>query len=236
MVDVPHHGHDRRPRFQVALSILFFNRVFVVTVLLLANRGAPELIEEHFDLGEVEALIDGHHEPEVLECGPDDLSGGHVDEVGQLRYGQEFVYTNDFPLSFLLLARLLLGGLALLFGRCGSLTTALLPSALELRHHPLDVLLDGALIDTLALFALPLPLAPLAIRGVPLRLDADLSSRSGGRRRLGSANHPGWSLGRSLPCRLRAFRRRGFRSGFRRFGNGWLRLSASASASASSST
>src|SRR5690606_36456320 len=87
-------GHHWRPRMQVFRAVLLLLLLRLDTVLLLTDRLEAELVEQQLDLVEVEALIDGDHQPEVLESGRDDLRWRHIDHLGDLRHGEELVHPN----------------------------------------------------------------------------------------------------------------------------------------------
>ena len=204
VVHVTHDRHHGGSRLQILWRVLL-DRVFLLdAVLLLTHRGEVELIQEQLDVIEVEPLIDGDHEAEVLERGADDLGGGHVHQLRQLGDREELVHANGRPLALLLLTCLFLGSLALLLRGRGSFATALLATALELSHDPLDVLLDRALIDALALLAfLFLALPPLAVGRISLRLHAHLPAGTGADSRLGPADDTSRPLGRGPANGLR---------------------------------
>ena len=85
VVDVPHDRDHRGSGQEVPRAINRFLLDLFSGVLGLPNSREVELLQKQLDLVEVQALIDGDHQPHVLEGGPDDLGGGDVDELGRAR-------------------------------------------------------------------------------------------------------------------------------------------------------
>src|SRR5229473_1744259 len=186
VVDVAHDRDHRRARLEIAHLLLgrFFGRgegILLFPLRLEAEGGGDQL-----DHVEVEALVDRHHLPQLLEGEADDLLGGHLQDVRELGHRDELGHAHQRLLALLFVAPLLL----LDFAEARPL---LAPVRSLLRHRPLDrrqragdVLGHRFLIHQrlLALFALLALLAP------PLLLwnRARRGRRDGsGRRRHGAA-------------------------------------------------
>jgi hypothetical protein len=202
-------------------------------VLLLAHRLEVELVQQELDLVEVQALVDGDHQAQVLEGRAHELARRNVDELGKLGHRQELVHPHRLRSSsarwrgFLgPLLHLLAAGTAL------ALAALLLPAAaLELGHDALDVVLHGVLVHAPTALPLLLVLLP-TVRRVAIGLDANLAAGTGAGRRHGAGSRLG---GRTAARRLeapgglgtRGVAARRFRRGFvgglasrRRFGLG----------------
>ncbi len=68
MVYVAHHGDDRRSGHSFGPGRLQLGDLGQIRLVpFLADRGETRRLTDQLDLVEVEPLIDGHHQPEVLE-------------------------------------------------------------------------------------------------------------------------------------------------------------------------
>ncbi len=117
-------------------------------VLFLAHRLEAELARDQLDLVEVEALVDGHHQPEVLEGEGDDLARRDLEDVGQLGDGDELVDADGLLLALRLLAAHRLGFLAPVITTPTAATTG---AATHGAHDARDVRRHLFLIDRAAL-------------------------------------------------------------------------------------
>ena len=63
------------------------------------TRLEAELARDQLDLVEVEALIDGDHQAEILERERDDLRGRHLEDVGELAHRDELVDADELLLD-----------------------------------------------------------------------------------------------------------------------------------------
>src|SRR6266581_2081390 len=115
------------------IARLFLGRLFGRSegILLLALRLEAEGRGDQLDHVEIEALIDRHHLPELLEGEPDDLLGGHLQDVGELGDRDELGHAHQRLLALLLVAPLLLLDLA-------EARTFLAAVRALLRHGPFD--------------------------------------------------------------------------------------------------
>src|SRR5579884_3106538 len=68
-------------------------------IFALANGLEAELAGNELDLVEVEALVDGHHQSEILEGEGHDLGGRHLENLRELADGDELVDANGLPLA-----------------------------------------------------------------------------------------------------------------------------------------
>src|SRR6185369_15029816 len=103
VVDVTHDGDDRRTRLELLGRVgNRRRRVEICGVLLLLHRLESEFTSNQLDLVEVETLVDGDHQAEVLERETDDLNGRSLENLSQLVDGDEFVdsYRLLFALGF----------------------------------------------------------------------------------------------------------------------------------------
>src|SRR6476620_2666185 len=96
MVDVTHDRNDRRARLEILrrLDLLFLRASS--GVLLFSYRLKSELTSDQFDLVEIETLVDGDHQAEVLESESNDLRCRHFENAGQLADRDEFVDVTGF--------------------------------------------------------------------------------------------------------------------------------------------
>src|SRR4029077_13594902 len=118
-----------------------------------------EFAGDQLDLVEVEALIDGDHQPEVLEREPDDLDCRGLQDLRELADGDELVDTNCLLLA-LHLGRLLGGKLLTIAAILGATRSAATNWPAHRRHRFSDVRRHCFLIDS----ALPLlPATPPTI-------------------------------------------------------------------------
>ncbi len=67
VIDVAHHGDDRRPGSHALRIRLLDIADHVSAVLVLSDRLVSQLVSDQLDLIEIEPLVDGHHQAEVLE-------------------------------------------------------------------------------------------------------------------------------------------------------------------------
>src|SRR5690606_307418 len=180
----------------------------VGAVLLLTDGAITELVQQQLDLVEVQPLVDGDHEAEVLERARDDLGRAAADQLGELGDRQEFV---DPDRPRLLCGATLALGLPLQAARRLVPAVATLPgAALQLRHHALDVLLHRLLVYALALL-LALLLLAAAVDRKPLGLDAHLAAGArtrGGRRHRAHRRQPFGDAAGTRPLLRRGLRRR----------------------------
>jgi hypothetical protein len=91
VVDVTHDGHDRRTEDEVLGRVHDLLGPGVGEVLLLAHRLEAELARDQLDLVEVEALVDGDHDAQVLEREAHDLGRRDLEDLRQVRDGDELV-------------------------------------------------------------------------------------------------------------------------------------------------
>src|SRR5690606_23155941 len=167
VVYVTHHRDDRRPGQQILRPVLGDLLLHLGDVLLLTHRLIAELVHQQFDLVEVEPLVDGDHQPEVLEGGGDDLRGRHVNQFGDLRHGQELVDPDSRRLLLADALALLLA--SLLRGRtlvAAATTAASTASALHRGHGLPEHLVDRLLVDATTLLAILLPAAAAITRRI----------------------------------------------------------------------
>ena len=148
VVNVTHDRDDRRTRHEVFRSIDNLVRFFLDGVFLFLHGLEAELAGDQLDLVEVETLVDGDHQPEMLECEADDFCRGYLQDLREFRDRDEFIDAHSCALT--------LGGCRAerleLFARCGIIeaTTAARRTA-QRRHRLRDVRIDGGLIDRTAL-------------------------------------------------------------------------------------
>src|SRR4030081_2182833 len=103
MIDVTHDGHDRWPRLELFGRVVGSRRGLEIgSVLLLLHGLEAELAGNQLDLVEVEALVDRHHESEVLERKADDLNRGRLQYLRQLADCDELVDANGLFLTLYL--------------------------------------------------------------------------------------------------------------------------------------
>ncbi len=242
MIDVA-HDRDHRGTGPERFGRIHVFRLLVhrTDVLLLAHRLEAELLQQQLDLVEVQSLVHGDHQAEVLERRTHDLRRRDVHELAQLGDRQELGNPDraGLPLGVLSLLLGLLFPFLLDGGLLGPALLALLLAALELGHDALDVFLNGALVHTLLLFPLlALTLLAATVRRVALGLDAHPTPRAGARRRGrrgcpptlggGGIQHPARSAGNSFARgtrrRGRSLRRLGRLRGGRRLRFGHRRL------------
>src|SRR5690606_3459729 len=107
VVHVAHDRHHRRPGHEGALLLHLFGGLAAGGVLLFLHRLVAEPGRDQLDLVEVEALIDGHHQPQLLERELDALGGRHLDQVVGLGDRDELVDPDPglLPLALLLFPR-----------------------------------------------------------------------------------------------------------------------------------
>ena len=72
---------------------------FFRLIRVFANGLEAELAGDQLDLVEVETLVDGDHQPEILEREGDDLGRGDLQNLRKLADGDEFVDANGLPLA-----------------------------------------------------------------------------------------------------------------------------------------
>ena len=98
VVDVAHHGHDRRTRYQVFRFILFG-----VDSLLRIDGDEFDLIAElfghHHQCFCIETLVDRHHQAEV-HAGRNDVGNADIHHRGELADGNELGYLQDTLFAF----------------------------------------------------------------------------------------------------------------------------------------
>ena len=152
VVDVAHDGHDRRPRHQLLRRVRHLLGPHVGRVLLLAHRLEPEFAGDQLDLVEIESLVDGHHQAEVLERERDDLRGRHLEDGSEFGDGDELVDADGLPFALL---RRHACRLEFLAGILGPAHRAAPGGAAHGGHGAPDVGADFTLVDraTLALLA-----------------------------------------------------------------------------------
>ena len=153
VVDVTHDRDDRRTRSGASPARRRRSRPRR-GVLLFLLRVESELARDQFDLVEVEALIDGDHQAEVLERERDDLCGRHLEDVGEFADRDELVDADELLLDlgrggahrFDFFARAVVAGAAAL----GARPAHLAHRARDVRRHRLLIHLAA-----LALLATP---------------------------------------------------------------------------------
>ena len=100
MIDVAHDGDHRWTGAQLVLGVHGdLGRVQIGCVFLFFDSLETELPGDELDLVEVQALIDGDHQPQVLEREPDDLDRGNLENLRQLADGDELVHVNGLLLA-----------------------------------------------------------------------------------------------------------------------------------------
>ena len=155
-------------------------------VLVLPHRLEAERGRDQLDLVEVEPLVHGHHQAQLLERELDDLGGGHLHRAGELGDRDELVHPDPGLLLLPLLRQA--AGLDLAERRLVGAAALAARRALHALERPQDVGLHRVLIHHRALALLAL-LAAAALLGV----GAEGAGRRGltgpalARRRVGSA-------------------------------------------------
>src|SRR2546423_15326030 len=99
MIDVTHDRDDRRPRLHVLRRIRDDGADFLSLILVLADGLEAELSRNDLDLVEVEALVDGDHEAEILEREADDLRGRDLQDLRELTDSDELVDADQLLLT-----------------------------------------------------------------------------------------------------------------------------------------
>ena len=66
---------------------------------MLLDRLESELARDQLDLIEIKPLVDGDHQPEVLESETDDLYCRHLEDLRELAHGDELVHMYGFLLA-----------------------------------------------------------------------------------------------------------------------------------------
>src|SRR5712691_9077707 len=152
MVDVTHDRDDRRARLELFRRVIGgWRGLEIGGVFFLLHCLEAEFAGDQFDLVEVEPLIDGDHQPEVLEREPDDLYGRGLQDLRELADGDELVDTNRLLLA-LHLGGLLGGKLLTIAAILGAARSAATNWPAHRRHRFSDVRRHRFLIDS----ALPL--------------------------------------------------------------------------------
>ena len=105
VVDVAHDGDHRRPRHQLLGRVVGGVALDLRRVLVLPDRLEAERRGDQLDLVEVEALVDRHHQAQLLERELDDLGGGHLHRARELGHGDELVDPDAGLLSLPLLGQ-----------------------------------------------------------------------------------------------------------------------------------
>ena len=81
VVDMSHHRHHRRTRYEVFRRLLRLNRDRLRTVFFFTLRFEIEFAGDDFDLIEIESLIHRHHHAEFFEAEGDDIGCAHFQHV-----------------------------------------------------------------------------------------------------------------------------------------------------------
>jgi hypothetical protein len=100
VVNVTHDRDDRRTRHEVLSGINNLVRFFLDSVFLFLHCLEAELARDQFNLVEVEALVDGDHQPEMLEREADDFCRGDLQDLREFRDSDEFVDAHSGALTF----------------------------------------------------------------------------------------------------------------------------------------
>src|SRR5256886_2336255 len=228
VVAVAHARAHRRARLEIAC--LFLGRLLGrgEGILHLAHRLEAEGRCDQLDHVEIEALVDRHHLPELLEGEADDLLGGYLQDVRELGDRDELGHAHQRLLALLLVAPLLLLDLAEARPFLAAVRALLRHRPFDRREGARDVLGDGFLIHQrlLALLALlPLLAPPLLQRNRARRRRGDRSGRRGhGAAGSGTRHRLGPHGGRDHGTRRGGRGRGEGRGGVRRRGSGRRRL------------
>ena len=103
VIDVTHDSHHRWPRLQLFLGV--FNcsgRIQIRGVLFLLHCLEAEFAGDQLDLVEIESLVDGDHQTEILEREAHDLYSRRLENLSELANGDELVHAYRFLLALCL--------------------------------------------------------------------------------------------------------------------------------------
>ena len=81
VVDMSHHCHHRRTRYEVFRQLLRLDHDSRRTVFFFALRFEIEFAGDDFDLIEIESLIHRHHHAKFFEAEGDDIGRAHSQHV-----------------------------------------------------------------------------------------------------------------------------------------------------------
>ena len=100
VVYVTHDRDDRWTRLQLLRRILGgWRGLEIRRVLFFLHCLESEFAGDQFDLVEIEPLVDRDHQAEVLECEPDDLDSGDLEDLRELVDRDELVDANGLLLT-----------------------------------------------------------------------------------------------------------------------------------------
>jgi hypothetical protein len=99
VVDVTHDGDHGRTRPQILDVVLFVLIRHIGGVVAFLDGLEAELAGNEFDLVEVEALVDGDHQPQRLEGKAHDLRGGDAENLREFGDRDELVHAHGLALT-----------------------------------------------------------------------------------------------------------------------------------------
>src|SRR5205814_2068195 len=168
VVDVAHDRNNGWARLELLLGVFDGRRRLEVGgVFLLLHCLETEFAGDELDLIEVEALVDGDHQPEVLEGKADDLDGGHLEDLRQLADGDELIDADRFLLA-LDFSLTLSGELLAVASVLGTARSAAAYRTTHRRHRLADVRLHCFLIHSALAFLAAATTAILTTTGATI--------------------------------------------------------------------